>query len=81
MQPEQAEEIGMREALIAMIPDLEERRTYLHGRDDGPMPVDDIPDAILDNEIDHRQPVEGDKGITFEPTEMSTHVEFDYLFA
>ena len=42
---------------------------------------DDIPDAILDNEIDHRQPVEGDKGITFEPTEMSTHVEFDYLFS
>ena len=34
-----------------------------------------------DNEIDHRQPVEGDKGITFEPTEMSTHVEFDYLFS
>lgn len=62
---------------------------HLHGRDDGPMPVDlrcdafpdDIPDAILDNEIDHRQPVEGDNGITFEPTEMSTHAEFDYLFS
>ena len=26
-----------------------------------------IPDAILDNEADHRQPYEGDRGIVFEP--------------
>ena len=26
-----------------------------------------IPDAILDNEVDHRQPYEGDSGIVFEP--------------
>lgn len=25
-----------------------------------------IPQAILDNEVDHRQPVEGDHGIQFE---------------
>lgn len=26
-----------------------------------------IPDAILDNEVDHRNPYEGDGGIVFEP--------------
>lgn len=28
---------------------------------------DGIPQAILDNEADHRQPVDGDQGIRFEP--------------
>ena len=26
-----------------------------------------IPDAVLDNEVDHRQPYEGGRGIVFEP--------------
>ena len=47
--------------------------TRLHGRNDGPMPVelacdaypDGIPDAIIDNEVDHRQPHDGDGGLTF----------------
>lgn len=27
-----------------------------------------IPDVILENQIDHRSPVEGDHGIRFDPT-------------
>lgn len=30
---------------------------------------DGIPEAILRNQVDHRRPVEGDRGITFESRE------------
>ena len=26
-----------------------------------------IPEAIINNDVDHRQPVDGDRGITFKP--------------
>ena len=55
----------------------------LHGRDDGPMPAyikcdafpDGVPVSILDNEVDHRQSVEGDNGLQFSPIESLTAEE------
>lgn len=35
-----------------------------------------IPDAILDNEVDHRQPVDGDHGIQFQAKPGTTYPEY-----
>ena len=61
--------------------------TRLHGRDDGPMPTElacnaypkGIPDEILDNEVDHREPVNGDKGLRFKPVSGLAHADFDTM--
>lgn len=34
---------------------------------------DRIPSEVADNTVDHRQPVDGDKGIQFEPLKAGTH--------
>ena len=36
-----------------------------------------IPDEILDNEADHRDPVNGDKGLRFKPVSSLAHADFD----
>ena len=59
----------------------------LHDRDDGPMPVElacdaypkGIPDEILDNEVDHREPVKGDRGLRFEPIAGFTDADMDRM--
>ena len=59
----------------------------LHGRNEGPMPVelscdafpDGVPDAIFDNEVDHRGPVEGDRGLRFVPIKSYTAADMDRL--
>ena len=62
-------------------------RARLRGRDDGPMPVElacdaypkGIPDEILDNDVDHREPVAGDKGLRFEPVAGFTDADMDRM--
>lgn len=59
----------------------------LHGRDDGPMPVEiacdaypgGVPDEILDNEVDHREPVEGDRGLRFVPIGGISDTDIDRM--
>ena len=62
---------------------------HLHGRDDDIMPVrlacsafpDGIPAKILGNRVDHRDPVDGDNGVRFEPIAgMSAAEAADGLF-
>ena len=36
-----------------------------------------IPDEILDNEVDHREAVEGDRGLRFRPIRGFTDADFD----
>ena len=38
-----------------------------------------IPDEILDNEVDHRSPVNGDKGLRFKPVSGLADADFDEL--
>lgn len=40
---------------------------------------DGVPDAIFDNEVDHRRPVEGDRGLRFVPIERYTAADMDRL--
>ena len=59
----------------------------LHDRDEGPMPVElscdafphGVPDSIFDNEVDHRGPVEGDRGLRFVPIKRYTAADMDRL--
>jgi hypothetical protein len=39
-----------------------------------------IPERILQNKVDHREPVDGDNGIQFEPLELVTTQMVDDLF-
>lgn len=39
-----------------------------------------IPQAILDNEADHRQPFEGDQGIRFEPRSDNSRIYAEMVF-
>lgn len=56
-------------------------------RDDGPMPVDlacdaypeGIPDEILDNTVDHREPVQGDQGLRFVPSGAISDTDIDRM--
>ena len=41
---------------------------------------DGVPDAILDNEWDHRQPVEGDNGLQFVPIDGFSNEDAEGLF-
>ena len=40
-----------------------------------------IPDAILESKVDHRQPVEGDHGIQFEPKNADATLYAQSLFS
>jgi hypothetical protein len=40
----------------------------------------DIPDSIFLGDIDHKNPVEGDNGIQFEPFERELDIEEELLF-
>ena len=59
----------------------------LHGRDEGPMPAElscdaypeSIPDKIVNNEVDHREPVKGDSGLRFEPIAGLTDADMDRM--
>lgn len=41
---------------------------------------DEIPMSILLNEVDHRQPINGDRNIQFEPNEGVSASKLDRLF-
>ena len=59
----------------------------LHNREGGPMPTDivcdafpgGVPDDILDNNVDHRQPVDGDHGLQFVPVRGVTADGFNEM--
>ncbi len=42
---------------------------------------DGIPDPIIDSVVDHRQPVEGDHGIRFQPADAAATRYADEVFA
>lgn len=39
-----------------------------------------IPDAIIQSQVDHREPIEGDRGIRFEPTDDEAAAYAEELF-
>lgn len=41
---------------------------------------DGIPQPILDNEVDHRKPVDGDQGIRFEPRSENSRLYAEIVF-
>ena len=38
-----------------------------------------IPDEILDNKVDHREPFEGDRGLRFEPIRGLSDADIDRM--